>query len=158
FVACGNFTQATVYRNTDAAGAGVWNSVLSESGMGRTVLAVAPSNQNVVYALTAELSGNYQDGLHAFFRSTASGDAGSWVARVRNTDAVTYNTAILSNPSDATAVECKVSTSNSFTGQSWYDLAIAVDPLDENRVWVGSIDLWRTDDGGATWGVGGFVY
>ncbi len=158
FVACGNFQQATVYRNTDAGGAGSWNSVLSESGMGRTVLAVAPSNQNTVYALTAELSGNYRDGLHAFFRSTASGDPGSWVARVRNADAVTYNTAILSNPSSATAIECKVAATNGFTGQSWYDLAVAVDPLDENRVWVGSIDLWRTDDGGATWGVGGFVY
>jgi uncharacterized protein (TIGR03437 family) len=158
FVACGNTQQAAVYRNTDAAGAGSWDSVLSEAGMGRTVLAVAPSNQNVVYVLSSALSGNYQYGLHAFFRSTASGDPGSWVARVRNTDAGTYNTAILSNPASATGIECRVATANGFTGQSWYDLAIAVDPLDENRVWAGSIDLWRTDNGGATWGVGGFVY
>jgi len=86
FVACGNFQRATVYRNTEAGGAGSWNSVLSESGMGRTVLAVAPSNQNVIYVPAAELSGNYTDALHAFYRSTAGGDpARGWRASVTRT-------------------------------------------------------------------------
>src|SRR5262249_27693149 len=84
--ACGNSAQATIYRKTDAEASGAWDAVLTEAGMGRTALAVAPSNQNIVYAVSAELSGAYVDALHAFFRSDNGGAAGSWVARVRNTD------------------------------------------------------------------------
>lgn len=159
FAACGSFAQATVYRNTDAGAAGTWDPVLSDTGMGRTVLAIAPSNQNVVYALASAFSGTFQYGLHAFFRSASSGDSGSWTPRVRNTDAANVvGRAILSIPPSALSTACKFGTTDGFTGQSWYDLAMAVDPLDENRVWVGGVDLFRTDDGGATWGLGGVVY
>ncbi len=156
--ACGNFAQATVYRKTDAETAGTWEAVLNDPGMGRTALAFAPSNQNIVYAVSAAFSGTYIHGLHAVFRSEDGGGTGSWTARVRNTDANKANTAILSNPPFATGIECKNSTANSFSGQSWYDLAIAVDPADANRVWVGSIDVARSDDGGANWGFAAFVY
>src|SRR5262249_48554126 len=54
FAACGSFVQAAVYRNSDAGGTGSWDAVLTEVGMGRTVIGIAPSNQNVVYALSAE--------------------------------------------------------------------------------------------------------
>ena len=37
------------------------------------------------------------------------------------------------------------------SGQAWYDLTIAVDPLNETMVWVGGIEQWRSADGGATW-------
>ncbi|MBP6821781.1 MAG: hypothetical protein KA368_09565 [Acidobacteria bacterium] len=158
FAACGNLQQSTVYQKTNAEAAGAWDQVLTETGMGRTAIAIAPSNQNVVYAIASELSGAYQYGLHAFFRSDSGGGAGSWVARVRNTDANKVNTAILSNVIDATATDCKFGTSDSFVGQSWYDLAIAIDPLDFNRVWVGGIDVFRSDDGGANWGAAAFAY
>src|SRR5437763_4328298 len=60
----GNIQQAAVFRNTDAAGAGVWTSVLSEPSMGRTSLAIAPSNQDVVYALAVSIaSGDYFLGM-----------------------------------------------------------------------------------------------
>src|SRR5207237_6227013 len=36
--------------------------------------------------------------------------------------------------------------------QGWYDNVIAVDPMNENRVWAGGIDIFRSDDGGANWG------
>ena len=159
FASCGNLQQSSIYQRTTAeAAGGSWDQVLTESGMGRTAIAIAPSNQNVVYAISAALSGTYQHGLHAFFRSDSGGTAGTWTARVRNTDANKVNTAILSNVVDATAVECKFNTGNSFTGQSWYDLTIAVDPADFNRVWVGGIDLFRSDDGGANWGAAAFAY
>ena len=156
--ACGNLGQSAVFRKTDAETAGAWESVLSDTGMGRTALAFAPSNQNIVYAISAAFSGTYQHGLHAFFRSETGGTSGSWMARVRNTDANKANTAILSSPYAATGTACQTSTADSFSGQSWYDLTIAVDPLDANRVWVGSIDLMRSDDGGANWGSAAFVY
>lgn len=156
FTACGNQEQGTVYRNTDAAGAGSWNSVLSEACMGRTSLAIAPSNQSVIYALTAETcAGNYQNGLHAVFRSTTNGDSGSWTARVRNSDATKLNTVLLSNPVIAFYQECGVGASQ-FYNQGWYDNVIAVDPADSNRVWTGGIDLMRSDDGGANWGLASY--
>jgi uncharacterized protein (TIGR03437 family) len=39
-----------------------------------------------------------------------------------------------------------------FTGQAGYNLAVAVDPLDPNRVWAAGVGLFRSDDGGANWG------
>ena len=140
FAACGLSDQATVYRNTSANGAGSWDAVVTEANMGRTSLAIAPSNQNTIYALSADLSGPYGRGsLHAVFRSTTGGGAGSWTARVRNTDANKMNTLLLSY--------CDGSGS-----QGFYDETIAVDPVNENRVWVGGINLFRSDDGGANWG------
>ncbi|HQR33553.1 MAG TPA: BACON domain-containing carbohydrate-binding protein [Blastocatellia bacterium] len=158
FASCGNLQQSSIYQKTAAETAGNWDQVLTESGMGRTAIAIAPSNQNVVYAISAALSGTYQHGLYAFFRSDSGGGSGTWTARVRNTDVNKVNTAILSNVVDSTAVECKFGTGNSFTGQSWYDLTIAVDPQDFNRVWVGGIDVFRSDDGGLNWGAAAFAY
>jgi uncharacterized protein (TIGR03437 family) len=154
--ACGNLGQATVFRKSDAAMDGTWESVLSDPGMGRTALAFAPSNQNIVYALTAAFSGPYSSALHAVFRSENGG--GTWTARLRNTDPNKINTAILSNPLSATALTCKYLTGESYGGQSWYDLALAVDPLDPNRIWAGGIDVARSDDGGANWGYAAFAY
>lgn len=43
-------------------------------------------------------------------------------------------------------------------GQAWYDLAIAVSPSNENEVWVGGINMWKSIDGGATWDVNTMWY
>jgi photosystem II stability/assembly factor-like uncharacterized protein len=91
---CGASTtaQGTIYRNTDAGGDGSWTAVLGaaqgEPNMARTSLAIARSNQSVIYALAASntTSGDLKlGGLHAVFRSTDGGM--TWNARVRNTDA-----------------------------------------------------------------------
>ncbi|MBN2664360.1 MAG: T9SS type A sorting domain-containing protein [Bacteroidales bacterium] len=36
-------------------------------------------------------------------------------------------------------------------GQGFYDLCIAIDPNDENRLFVGGINLWYSDDKGVSW-------
>jgi photosystem II stability/assembly factor-like uncharacterized protein len=152
FAACGTFAQGTVYRNTDAGGSGAWAPVLSESGMGRTSLALAPSSQSTVYALASSIvSGDFFHGLHAVFRSTDEGM--SWVAQVRNTSRTKLNTVLLTNPVYAFYFDCYQMSTNQYFNQGWYNNAIAVDPVDPNRVWVGGIDLFRSDDGGANWGM-----
>jgi hypothetical protein len=150
--ACGTFAPGTVYRNLDAGGSGTWSPVLSEAGMGRTSLAIAPSNQTVMYALSASTSsGTYGDGLHAVFRSVNGG--ATWSATVRNTDPVKLNTVLLSNAVFAFFTDCGFGATNQFINQGWYDNVIAVDPADPNRVWAGGVDLFRSDDGGANWGM-----
>ncbi len=156
FAACGSFGGAEIFRNTDAGGAGVWTSVHRENGMGRTSLALAPNNQNIIYALSSNnLSGTFRDGLFAVFRSNSSGDAGTWTAQVRNNNPLKLNTILLTNPLASFRSECGLGA-NSFSNQGWYDNVIAVDPLDANRVWVGGIDLFRSDDGGLNWGIASY--
>lgn len=152
FAACGTFAQATVYRNIQAESDESWEAVLNEDGMGRTALAIAPSDQNIIYAVSASIvPGTYLNGLHAVYRSDQSGDPGSWTAQVRNTDPKKLNTVLLSNPVYAVASVCGFGD-DQLINQGWYDMAIAVDPVDPNRVWVGGIDVFRSDDGGKNWG------
>ena len=40
---------------------------------------------------------------------------------------------------------------NDYAGQAWYDLAIAVSPSNENEVFVGGINVWKSTDGGINW-------
>ena len=53
FASCGTFAQATVWRALDVAQGQVWEAVLSQLDMGRTSLAIAPSNPSVIYALAS---------------------------------------------------------------------------------------------------------
>ncbi len=160
FASCGTFQQATVYRNLHAQKGALFQPVLREPGMGRTSLAIAPSNPNVVYALaTSNLagpSGHYSQGLLAVFRSSSGGAAGSWTAQVRNTDPVALNTALLSSTRFAFQGDCGLGAPNLWSGRGWYDNVIAVDPADPDRVWAGGVDLFRSDDGGHTWGLANY--
>ena len=158
FAACGTLTQSSVYRNTDAGdplNGTPWTAVLTDPMLGRTTLAIAPSNQNVIYALASSIeTGSYNLGLLAVFRSTSSGDQDTWEARVRNTDSTKLNTVLLSNPVFALQSSCN--SASSFLNQGWYDNVIAVDPVNPDRVWAGGIDLFRSDDGGASWGLASY--
>lgn len=149
--------QSRIFRNTDAGGAGTWDEVYTEPAMGRTSLAIAPSNQNVIYAMSDSFAaGTFNLGLLGVFRSTSSGDPGTWTTQVRNTSPNKQDTLLLSNPINAALVECGFGASNQFLNQGWYDNVIAVDPTDENKVWAGGIDVWRSDNGGVNWGVSSY--
>ncbi len=156
---CGSFAdEAAVFQGRKAQAAGTWTKVLKEKGMGRTSLAVSPSNPKVVYALAtsnvAGPKGLFLLGLHGVFRSDDGG--ATWSARVRNTDRKRHNTLLLTNPVLACLESCGFDTDNAYYNQGWYDNVIAVDPLDPNRVWAGGIDLFRSDDGGKNWGVASY--
>ena len=118
FAACGTFAQGRIYRNTDAGGESTWTEVFTEPGMGRTALAIAPSNQEIVYAIsTAYLAGPFQSALHAVFRSAGGGAPGTWAASVRNSDPVKLNASLLSIPISAFGTDCGYAPGNSFSGQ-----------------------------------------
>jgi PKD repeat protein len=108
------------------------------TGQSRIELAVAPSNENILYALGAQ--GGDASGI---YKSSNKG----------------VNWTKISNPPPALGM------GNFANGQAWYDLEISVDPTNPNIVVIGGIDLLRSTNGGNSWdqisqwfGGGGFQY
>ena len=116
------------YRSLASNGAnqgeiGTWTRLTTNfsGGFARVELATAPSNSNYVYALTSV--GNQSDKI---YRSTDNGS--SWA------------------PTTA-----QPSGGNFASDQAWYDLCIEVSETDENTVYVGGIDIWKTNNSGSSW-------
>ena len=145
--ACGSFQGSQVYRSVD--GGSSWQAVINQPDTGRTTLAIAPSDQDIMYALITSLGpGTENQAMHSVMRSNDGG--ANWQARVTAQDPDKINTVLLSNPIYAFYMECFGSMSQ-FFNQGWYDNVIAVDPADPDIVWAGGVDLFRSDDGGANW-------
>lgn len=108
----------------------------------RTVMAVNPSNENEVYFLAANvdsLSGFegvfFTGGVqysslwkYTYLSGDGTGAGGEWLELTENL------------PTDTGIFD-------DFYPQSGYDLAIAVDPNDENNVFIGGTNLYRSSDG-----------
>lgn len=157
FAACGTFEQSTVYRVIDASGRREIQVALREPGTARTSLAIAPSNQDVVYAMAAGNDagpyGNGEQALYGVFRSTAGGAPGTWAPRVTRHDPLKLHRLLLTNVISAMLEECRAGQQNSFTNMGWYVNVIDVDPRDPDIVWAGGVDWFRSSDGGLTWGL-----
>lgn len=124
----GSTRAGKIYRSVDAGEN--WSLVYNSGGGARVELAVTADNPMVVYAIGAN-SGN---GLYAIFKSTDYGE---------NFDIVfdDYNMLGWS------------STGGDSGGQGWYDLAMAADPNNEDIVYIGGVNTWRSVDGGVTWDI-----
>ena len=106
--------------------------------------------------ITLASSPDYPDWLYA-----AMGGADNQLAAMGAIDVVNGYVALFNLPQNTT------NTSNPFgtetvppcgEGQSFYDLAIAVDPNNGNRIYFGCSELFRSDDGGVTWtDLGGYT-
>jgi hypothetical protein len=163
FASCGSYEQATVYRFPRASDRSDVDVVLREPDMGRTSLAIAPSNPDVMYALAASNvpgpNGIYEQGLLAVYRSDRGGGAGSWETRVTNSDPTFLNTMLLTNVASAAPRVCSPQGSNALPAvMGWYNNVIAVDPRDPNRVWAAGVEWFRSDDGGRNWGLASLGY
>jgi hypothetical protein len=163
FVSCGRTNQqGTIWRVLDS-NTGTATSVMSLTGQGRSSIAIAPSNESIIYIASSQRNagaGPGQYGLHGVYRSTANGNPGTFTTQRQGNvafanTAAKINQLLFSNPVIALLTECGFGTS-SLLNQGWYDNVIAVDPVDPNRVWIGGVDLWRSDDGGSTWGTAGY--
>ncbi len=164
--ACAGPCQAALFLNTDVAGHGVWTQVLSEAGQGRTQMDIHRANQNIIYAAAASIApgpdrsgdgvGDYNNGLHAVFRSDDGGR--TWAARVRNTDASLLNTLLFQYASSANPAMCGLDFAPDFYAAGWYNNAIAVDPLNPDTLWVAGMNVYRSDDGGRNFGLASYEW
>lgn len=131
YVSFGIFENQGIWKSTNdgANWSNVFTSACSEQ---RIELATAPSNSNYVYALVQEDDAT----INRIIRTTNAGT--SWVS-VTDPTPLWYDQ------------ECVTGSTDFTRNQAWYDLTAAVDPNDENTVYIGGIDLLRTTDGGANW-------
>ena len=122
-------TTSTFYRSTDTGSS--WGSISSglPTGENRVALGVTAANSGYVYYLAGP---NTTPGaFKGIFRSTDSGLTFSTMATTPN---------ILGYPTNG----------SDSSSQSWYDLALAVNPTSANNIITGGINVWRSTDGGAT--------
>ena len=115
-----------IFKSTDGDNFNLVHSV--NNGL-RTEIALSPTNAGTIYVL-AEIN-----------------DSTAPVKIFKTTDGfTTVNETALPNDADTDIA------ANDFTrGQAFYDLLIKVDPNDENVVYVGGIDLFKSTDGGSSW-------
>lgn len=135
FASCGYERDPDgVYRSTDGGQTGTWERVFPADGaeVGYVSIAIAPSNPSIIYASASNTSEN----AHGLYRSSAGGDAGSWELRA--------------SPGSGNLDWLKNCLFPDNNGQGGYDNIVAVDPTNPDRLWVGGIDLFRSEDGGAT--------
>jgi len=122
-----------IYRSED--GGLNWNVVTNLTDSRRIVLAVTPANPAIVKAVVA----NMNAGLNGIFSSS---DTGKTFTRIFGST-LDCSTNILSGSTNLSA--------NSCSGQGWYDISIAISPIDPNKVIVGGISTWQSLDGGYNW-------
>ena len=92
---------------------------------GRFVIDVTPANPDVVYILSANIwisSGNSNN--YSFQGIYKSLDSGATWEKQNNTANILEST------------------------QAWYDLALAVSDTNENEIYVGCLNIWKSSDGG----------
>ena len=97
-------------------------------GSSRGVIGVTPANPEYVYFLITT-SSSYK----GIYQSVDGG----------------LNFTLMSNSPNIMSWGCNGGSG----GQAWYDLDIAVDPLDENTIFAGGVNCFKSIDGGVTWDI-----
>ncbi len=124
--------NAQIFRS--ANGGATWTQVTSFSSTKRITLAVTPANVAIVKAVVA----NTSNGLNGVYNSS---DTGKTFIKIFGPTGCTGD--ILSSDNKATPTNCGK--------QGWYDLSIAIDPNNANKVFVGGVNTHYSINGGTSW-------
>ena len=118
------------YRSTNAGTTFATTStgLPAAASVSRLAIGVSAANATYVYVLAANAAFGYQ----GIYRSANSG--ATFTARSTSPNLLGYN-----------------STGSDAGGQGWYDLSIAVSPLNAEQVIVGGVNIWRSINGGTSW-------
>lgn len=129
YASMGLFTDDGIFKSTDSAK--TWSLVYNANTIGeqRIDLVCAPSNSSYIYAL-CQGTGN---GIGSILKSTNGGTSWTTCTTITWLD------------------QCSSASSDFTRSQAWYNLASVVDPADEDILYVGGINLFRTTNGGTTW-------
>lgn len=95
----------------------------------RLAIAITAANPDLVYMIAGS---NEDSGFYGFYRSDDSGQ--SFELRSDSPNILTYS-----------------EIGDGVGGQSWYDLAITASSTDENDVFIGGVNVWKTGNGGLSW-------
>ena len=122
--------SSTIYRTND--GGTNWNQIVNglTGSRYRPLIAVTPANPEVIYALFSESDYSF----HGLYKSVDSGD--NWTQQSNSPNIFGWNT-------DGTGTG----------GQAWYDMSLGVAPNNENLVYVGGINIWKSDNSGMDWDI-----
>ena len=104
-----------------------WTVDYTNTNGERVRLATAPSDSNYVYAIIEE-----------------SNQVGEIIRTVNHGQTWSQ----MNEPNDA---DPGIPSSDFSRGQAWVHLSLAVDPNDEDVVYAGSVDLFKTTNGGSSW-------
>ncbi|MEO6832439.1 MAG: T9SS type A sorting domain-containing protein [Chitinophagaceae bacterium] len=126
-------TTTAIYRSRN--GGFNWTNVYSIASASRVSIAVTVAQPAMVKAIYSDAT---TQGLVGIYTSTDTGKTFSSTFIPIN---CTQN--YLANSVTPSASNCD--------GQGWYDLAIAISPLDPNKVLIGGVNTWYSTDGGVSW-------
>ena len=135
----GSYGGAKIYKSTNSGDSfSLLTTGINSNDVDRIELAVSPANPNIIYALCSDA---YDSGLYGIYKSTDAGN--SWIQTFSG------NTMNLLGWSE---------NGNDVGGQGWYDLSMTVSPVNENIVFVGGVNIWKSVNGGSTWSISGHWY
>ncbi len=118
---------------TSVNGGLAWNQININFGNKRVELAVTPAAPRRVYAIV-----NGENGLGKIWRSNDDGQ--TW--------ATYFDGAIPGH--NLLGYECGGTDAKT---QGDYDLCIAADPTDPDKVYIGGINIWKSTNGGLNWSI-----
>jgi len=108
---------------------------LPNSGNNRGIIGVTEANSNVVYILYS----SNDDGFGGLYKSIDGG----------------YNFTLQSETPNILSWE---TDGGGEGGQGWYDLALTVSPTNENIIFTGGINIWKSTNGGQDWDISSHWY
>lgn len=126
------FGNARIYKSLNAGQSFQELSTgIPPTKVNRIKLAVTPAAPSSIYALCSSAANS---GFYGFYRSWDEGE--NWTEMY---------------PGNEKNLLGWSATGSDTGGQGWYDLALAVSPVDENSVCAGGINVWQSNNGGLSW-------
>ncbi len=149
FATFGSFDKDGLFRSDD--GGDTWTETVTPFYQGRMVIAIAPSDNDRIYVGMADNGDLTQFGrLAELWRSNDGG--------------LTFSSPLLPGDKFGPWLFSYVSIATGclagypIYSQGWYDQTLAVDPTDRDVLFVGGINMHRSDDGGRTFGIAGYWF
>lgn len=129
-------TNSRIYQSTNSGTSFTLVSLFNPSNVGRLCIAVTENDPDYLYIL----GGN----------NTDYGLAGVW----KTTDLGASFTLCADSPN----MLGWTTGGTDDGGQSWYDLALAVSPINKNMLFIGGVNIWQSTNGGDSWSLNAHWY